>query len=298
MPTAMDEAVAAFLNYLRLERGVADNTTAAYRRDMKQYTQFVVTRKLDYLAITRNDLLNFLKTVRSSGLSPRSTARLLSAVKSFYRYLILDERLKEDPACDIQTARLWSHLPKFLSFEEIEELLSSADPSTPAGCRDAAWLEMLYATGMRVSELVTLRLSNVHADEGYLRVTGKGGKERLVPLGEVAAGCLRTYLEKTRKHFEKGRQSEYVFLNHRATRLTRQGIWKLLKSYAASTGIRTKISPHVLRHSFATHLLQNGADLRALQMMLGHASLSTTQIYTHIQQDRLRRIYEKYHPRA
>jgi len=292
------EAIRSFLDYLRLERGVAENTLLAYRRDLDRFARFLARRRLDYPTVRRDDLLDLLKGARSAGLSPRSAARLLSAVKSFYRFLVLDEQIKDDPAGDIQTARLWSNLPKFLEQEDVERLLEAPDRTTAAGCRDAAWLEVLYATGMRVSELVTLRLSNIHADEGYLRVTGKGGKERLVPLGDVAAEALRDYLSRGRPQFDKGRGSGFVFLNNRSQRLTRQGIWKLLREYAGKADLRSTISPHVLRHSFATHLLQNGADLRALQMMLGHASLSTTQIYTHIQQDRLRRVYEKYHPRA
>ncbi|MBI2841342.1 MAG: site-specific tyrosine recombinase XerD [Acidobacteria bacterium] len=283
---------------MRLERGVAENTIASYERDLRKYMTFVASRRIDFRRIDRKDVLSFLKHVRTSGLSARSAARLLSALKSFYRYLVLDEQIKLDPASDVQTARLWSNLPKFLSYEEIERLLAAPDRSTPGGIRDAAWLEMLYATGMRVSELVNLRLSNLRLDEAYLRVTGKGGKERLIPVGDVAAARLQEYIRNARPAFLKQRASEYVFLNNRSTKLTRQGIWKLLKEYAAAADIRARISPHVLRHSFATHLLENGADLRALQMMLGHSSLSTTQIYTHIHQARLRKIYDKFHPRA
>lgn len=292
------QAIDAFLDYLRLERGVAENTRASYSRDLQKFARFLIARRIDYLRLERKQVLDLLKHVRTQGLSARSAARLLSAVKSFYRFLVLDERVRKDPTSDVQTARLWSTLPKYLSYEEVARLLQAPDISTPAGRRDAAWLELLYATGMRVSELVNLRIGNIRLDEGYLRVTGKGGKERMVPVGEAAAAQLTLYVDQTRTVFARGRGSDFVFLNHRATKLTRQGIWKLLKGYAAAAGISARISPHVIRHSFATHLLENGADLRALQMMLGHSSLSTTQIYTHIHQERLRRIYEKYHPRA
>ncbi|MEW6364317.1 MAG: site-specific tyrosine recombinase XerD [Acidobacteriota bacterium] len=294
----MDDVLRDFLEYLRLERGVAHNTLIAYQRDLRRYAAFLTRRRIDVLSAGRDAIVEFVRTVRSSGLSPRSSARLLSAVKSFHRYLVYDNRAKSDPSSDIQTARLWATLPKFLSPEEVDTLLGAPDEATLLGCRDAAWLELLYATGMRVSELVGLRLADIHIDEGYVRVTGKGGKERLVPMGEAATSSLRRYLGSARPKLEKKRGSEFVFLNNRATLLTRQAIWKLLRNYAAKAGIKATLSPHVIRHSFATHLLQNGADLRALQMMLGHASLSTTQIYTHIQQERLKRVYDKYHPRA
>lgn len=294
---SLPDAVVGFLDYLRLERGVAENTLLSYSRDLQRFSRYIASRQLNFEKIQRSDLLAFLKHTRSSGLGARSTARLLSAIKSFYRYLVLEEQVRADPAADVQTARIWSNLPKFLGSDEIEALLAAPGRKTPAGLRDTAMLELLYATGMRVSELVNLKRAMVHLDEGYLRVTGKGGKERLIPIGEAAVEAVRAYLRDGRPRLEK-RQSDFIFLNPRSTRFTRQGIWKLIKRYAAEAGIKAPISPHVLRHSFATHLLENGADLRALQMMLGHSSLSTTQIYTHVHQARLRRIYDRFHPRA
>jgi integrase/recombinase XerD len=236
----------------------------------------------------------------SDGRSPRSVARAVACYRGFYRYLILDGRLKASPADDLRPPRAWKTLPRFLSVEEVDQLLAQPDVSTPRGLRDRALIELLYATGMRVSELIGLRPSDVNLDASYLTCTGKGEKQRIVPIGDEAAVWVRRYLRDGRAALLGRRSSPRLFVNARGggAGLTRVGFWKILKAYARQARLRTAVSPHLIRHSFATHLLERGADLRAIQMMLGHADLSTTQIYTHVLEQRMRTIYDRFHPRA
>ena len=286
-----------YLRHLEVERRLSVNTLQAYERDLRRLAGWSADRPLDALA--RGDLEAFVRDVMASGSSPPSTARLVATVRGFYRFLRLSGRTDTSPADDLRAPRQFAALPKFLSLEEVEALLAAPDTRTARGLRDRAMLEVLYATGLRVSELVGLRLTDLHLDRGYLQCLGKGAKERVVPLGDVAVGWLRRHLSEGRAVLLKGRDCPWVFPSGRgAARLSRIGFWKLIKTHGRRAGIRGPLSPHVVRHSFATHLLERGADLRAIQAMLGHADLSTTQIYTHVLEARLRQVYDKFHPRV
>jgi integrase/recombinase XerD len=287
---------ARYLDHLLVERGLSPNTVAAYRTDLQRLQRSLRGRRLEQA--TRGDLLRVLRQMRVEGRSPRSVARWIVAVKGFFEHLISEGILEEDPAANVDSPRVWRSLPKVLSFEEVEDLLRAPDRTEARGLRDAAMLELLYATGLRVSELVKLRLGDLHLDAGYLRCWGKGSKERIVPLGGEADGAIQRYLAEGRPALLRGRRTDSLFVNQRGGSMTRQGFWKIIKRYGIQAEIATPLSPHVVRHSFATHLLENGADLRAVQMMLGHADISTTQIYTHVNRERLRRMYKSYHPRA
>jgi len=287
---------ARYLDYLAVERGLAENTLAAYRRDLEALDRGLgKKRRLEQTQ--REDLLRHLRSMRLEGRSARSVARWLVAARRFFAYLIEEGVRTEDPTAHLDLPKAWRALPKVMSFDEVEALLAARDREEPRGLRDAAMLELLYATGLRVSELVGLKLGDVQFDAGYLRCMGKGSKERVVPMGAQADAALRAYLSTGRPEIGK-RRTDALFVNVRGSALSRQGFWKILKAHARSAGIRTPVSPHTLRHSFATHLLENGADLRSVQIMLGHADISTTQIYTHVNRERLRRLYRDFHPRA
>jgi integrase/recombinase XerD len=286
-----------YLDYLVVEKGLSSNTVAAYRADLKRLSRALGSRRRIEQARTQ-DLLKVLRQMRVEGRSPRSVARWIVALRGFFSYLVAEGVLREDPAANLDAPRIWRSLPKVLSFAEVEALLAAPDRSVPAGLRDAAMLEVLYATGLRVSELIRLRLGDLHLDAGYVRCWGKGSKERVVPLGSEADATLQRYLAEGRPAFLQGKRSDCLFVNRRGSAMSRQGFWKIVKRYGLQAGIHTSLSPHVVRHSFATHLLENGADLRAVQIMLGHSDISTTQIYTHINRERLRRIYDDFHPRA
>jgi integrase/recombinase XerD len=285
-----------YLDYLAAERGLARNTLAAYRSDLRRLERALGERGVQ--DVTRNDLLAVLQQMRTAGCSPRSTARWLVSVRGFLGHLHAEGVLAEDPSARIDAPRTWRALPKVLSGREVEALLAAPEPSTPRGLRDAAMIELLYATGLRVSELVGLQLDDLRIDAGFLRCTGKGGKERVVPIGEEAAAKLQSYLAGGRPLLRQAASADSLFLNRRGRALTRQGFWKILKEYGRRAGLRGVLSPHVVRHAFATHLLENGADLRSLQVLLGHADISTTQIYTHVNRERLKRVYQEFHPRA
>ena len=285
-----------WLDYLDAERGLARNSVQAYRRDLEALASRLGDRPLE--RATREDLLAHLRARRLLGRSPRSVARWLVAVRAFFTWLLAEGVVTEDPTAHLEAPKSWRPLPRVLRTEEVEGLLRAPQRETPRGLRDAAMLEVLYATGLRVSELCGLRLHDLHLDAGYLRCTGKGDKERVVPLGEEACAVLRLYLGEGRPPLLKKRGSDVVFVNARGSALSRQGFWKTIKAYGRRAGITAPLSPHVVRHSFATHLLEHGADLRSIQVLLGHADISTTQIYTHVNRERLRRIYEDFHPRA
>jgi len=286
-----------FLSYLRVERGLASNTLSAYRNDLAKLSLFARTRDKDVLSLQPEDLAAFVQSLHKRGLGPKSVARTLVAVRGFYKFLIQDGHLKLDPSVNLEAPKSWQSLPRFLASHEVERLLSCPDVSTEAGLRDKAMLEVLYATGLRVSELVGLVPGNLNLDLGFLRVRGKGGKERVVPLGLAAVDWTRKYLVIRGRLTDGGKSAAALFLTDNEQPLTRQAFWRIIVSYGERAGIG-HITPHLLRHSFATHLLENGADLRSVQMMLGHSDISTTQIYTHITNERLREIYRKFHPRA
>ena len=286
-----------YLAHLAVERNLSPRTLESYRRDLRQFAVWLDVRGLELDRVEKADLRDYLGARRDEGLSARSAARALSALRGFFRYLVQTESLALDPTADLRSPSLWHTVPHALSGEEIDTLLASPDTNTTLGLRDRAMIETLYATGLRVSELVGLTVDRVRLDPGFVRVLGKGRKERLVPLGDSAISWLDSYLHQARPELNRRRLPE-LFLNHRGGGLTRQGFWKILRGHAVRAGIRSDLSPHVLRHSFATHLVENGADLRAVQMMLGHASLTTTEIYTHVARERLRRLYDEKHPRA
>jgi integrase/recombinase XerD len=285
-----------YLCYLRDVRRVSPNTVESYARDLSALAAFAEKQGRDVASLDRRDLEAFVRSLMASGLSPRSTARAVACVRGFYKFMAIEQRRESSPADELRAPRAWPSLPKFLDLEEVDRLLEQPDTSTPRGLRDKALISVLYATGLRVSELIGLKLSNLHLDDGYLTCVGKGTKERIVPIGRDAVEWVQRYLAEGRPKLAQ-RSSQWLFVNARGTPLSRVGFWKLLKEYGIKAGVSTDISPHVLRHSFATHLLDRGADLRAIQMMLGHADLSTTQIYTHVLEARLRTVYDKFHPR-
>ncbi len=297
LPSPAEAAVRTFLDYLSIEKGLSANTRAAYGRDLAKLLLFFDKEKVSWKKATEEDLVGLVRAQSRSGLSARSLARLISAVRSFYKYLLLDGVVGTDPAERLSSPSVWLSLPKFLTVKEVESLLAAPDAGEPRGARDRAMLEVLYGAGLRVSELVSLKPGDVNLEEGFLICRGKGGKERIVPLGGSACAAVRAYLDGARPLFAK-RGAGQLFLTRRGGAFTRQGFWKLLKGRAREAGLAAKISPHVLRHSFATHLLERGADLRSVQLMLGHSQITTTQIYTHVSRDRLRQVYDKYHPRA
>ena len=290
--------VEAYLDHLRVERRLAEHTLESYARDLAALAAYADAVGLSPERLDRHALEEFVRRLRGRGLSPRSVARAVAAVRGFYRFLVLDQRLHSSPADDLRPPRAWPALPKFLSIEDVDRLMEQPDVATTRGLRDRAMIELLYATGLRVSELVGVRLADLHLDEEYLTCVGKGSKERLVPIGEQAADWIRRYHASARRDLLKKRQSPRLFLNARGGSLSRVGFWKILKKHARTANLAPSLSPHVLRHSFATHLLERGADLRAIQLMLGHADLSTTQIYTHVLEARLRTVYDRFHPRA
>lgn len=296
----MDTNVDQFLSFISVEKGLAANTIAAYARDLTAYVNYLKEsenieepERVDSLMIVR-----FLTHLREQGLAPRSRARSLSAVRHFHRFLVHERHTTADPTSRIDAPRTRSRLPHLLSKIEVEALLEAPSCGSSVARRDRAMLEVLYATGMRVSELVSLQRGDIKLDIGCLNVMGKGAKQRLIPLGEVALEFLSDYLQNVRPSMTKGQSRQEVFLNSRGGKLSRQGFWKKLKAYALCAGINKTVYPHLLRHSFATHLLENGADLRAVQSMLGHADVSTTQIYTHVIQERLKQVHQQYHPRG
>ncbi len=307
-PRNDERFVQAFLDYITAELRLSENTLNAYRRDIEGFLRYY-RKKTDSPLITlrRHNLLGFLEDLGSQQVSPRTVRRKLSAVRSFCRFLTDEGYLNENPSLEIQTPGVGRRLPKFLSLSEVDQLLSQPDPSTPAGCRDAAMIETLYATGLRVSELLGLSVPRINLEVGFLTTLGKGKKERIVPLGEEAKKKVERYLGWARKDFLKRRARREgmaesaaengLFLNQNGYPMSRVGFWKILKIYAQKANLQGEVSPHVLRHSFATHLLTRGADLRSVQMMLGHSDISTTQIYTHVTQERLKVMLKEYHPR-
>lgn len=287
-----------FLDALWLEHGLSENTLAAYRRDLEGIARWLAASRLDLPGAARADLLTYLQARGQEGAKPRTTARLLSSLRRFYRYLVREGLRQDDPSARIDSPRLGRPLPGSLTEEEVEALLRAPRVEERLGLRDRAMLELLYATGLRVSELVSLTLAQTSLQQGLVRVVGKGNKERLVPLGEEALAWLATYLREARPALIEGNPTDALFVSRRGDAMTRQAFWYLIKRYARAAGIAKKLSPHTLRHAFATHLLNHGADLRVVQMLLGHSSLSTTQIYTHVARERLKLLHARHHPRG
>jgi len=286
-----------FLDYLAVEKGLAKNSLASYTNDLRRFGHWLDDQALAIERVERIHLVKHFQTLRTSGISARSVARALAAIRGMFRFLVSEKHLKADPTENVENPKLWSSLPKSILPTEVDALLAAPDRTVPEGLRDAAMLELLYATGLRVSELIRVRIDEVVMDAGFLRTIGKGSKERIVPFGDTAKNAIVDYLEHGRPHFNKF-PDPHLFLSRRGRPMSRQAFWMKIVRYAREAGIKSHISPHVLRHSFATHLLENGADLRSVQMMLGHADISTTQIYTHVSRARLQRVYEQFHPRA
>ena len=284
--------VERFLQYLRIEKGVADNTIQSYRHDLAMYCSHL--GRIDVVHAQPLHVSGFLKFLYGRKLKPRSATRAFAAVRGLHKFLILEKATTENPTATVEQPRWWKPLPNVLSLEEVDKLLQAPKTDKAKGLRDRALLEVLYATGLRVSELVGLKMDGVNLDVGFVRCMGKGSKERIVPMGASAANAVSAYLavRNVRK------PTDYLFLNNRSGKLSRSGFWRILQGYGREAGIKKKLTPHVLRHSFATHLLERGADLRAVQTMLGHSNISTTEIYTHVMRERLKEIYKSYHPRA
>ncbi|MGX7446872.1 site-specific tyrosine recombinase XerD [Dolosigranulum pigrum] len=295
------EALAEYIIYLKIERGLSANTVNSYKRDIEKYLTFLTEKKITQLdEVSRFEILDFLQTLRQSGAADNSIIRMVSSLRKFHQYLKRESIVSDDPMQLIDTPKKASTLPKAISPQAVEQLLEAPDTTTPLGVRDRTILELMYATGLRISELVNLKLSDMHLTMGFIQTMGKGEKERIIPLGEIASQWLDHYLDGARVYLQdqSAETSEYVFLNSRGKGLSRQGVWKKVKQLALEAGIDQNVTPHTLRHSFATHLLENGADLRMVQELLGHADISTTQIYTHITKTRLKQVYSDYHPRA
>ena len=295
----MNQHLDHYMNYLAVERGLASNTLDAYGRDLARYLEYLEKQDIKALEeVAPVVVLRFLSHLKESGLAARSRARTLAALRTFHKFLVREKFTFDNPTDQVVSPKSLAALPHTLSPLDVENLLSSPQGETPLARRDRAMLEIIYATGLRVSELVSLKLSDLQMDVGYLTAFGKRSKQRIVPLGELAIVSLREYLQYGRPGLDKERGSHYLFLNRSGEGLTRQGFWKIIKRRGLEAGIRQSITPHIMRHSFATHLLENGADLRSVQAMLGHADISTTQIYTHVTRERLRKIHAQHHPRG
>jgi integrase/recombinase XerD len=299
----LSSAISSFLTHVKVEKGLAVNTYTAYKRDLAKFEEFAKKRKLELAKITRNELVDFLAALYRLKLESRTVARHLVTLRNFFRYALVQEVISEDPAANLESPKIRKSLPGYLRLEEVERLLEQPDSSTPLGARDRAMLEVLYSTGLRVSELTGLKVADVDTKIGCVRCIGKGDKERVVPVGRKALGIVERYLRDGRPELVRsaraaGSSVAFLFVNRRGSKISRVGVWKILSNYGKQAGLRTALTPHMLRHSFATHLLERGADLRSVQLMLGHADISTTQIYTHVVEERLKQVYKAHHPRA
>lgn len=295
----MNDIIDEYLNFLTVEKGVSRHTLDAYSRDLNRYVSFMHSSGMKAMAdVAPDDVISYLAQIKKEGLNARSVNRALAAVRGFYKFLIHEKKIDANPVANIEQSKVWSRLPDTLNKEEMNLLLGAPGLKTPYALRDTAMMELMYATGIRVSEIITLTMNNINWQVGYLVVMGKGSKERIVPIGRSAYNCLHEYVNYARSGFVKEQATNTLFLNKSGRGLTRQGFWKILKKYAMKAGLQKKVHPHIFRHSFASHLLEGGADLRSVQTMLGHADISTTQIYTHITRERLKYIHKKYHPRG
>jgi len=294
-------AIGAFLTHVRVEKGLSPNTVSAYKRDLLKFDEFGKKKKLTVESVTRDDLVDFLASLYRQKLESRTVARNLVTMRNFFRFTLVTDLRTEDPTLNLESPKIRRSLPGYLRLEEVEKLLAQPDEKQPAGLRDRAMLEVLYSTGLRVSELVGLRVMDMDRGAGSVRCIGKGDKERIVPIGKKAIALVERYLRDARPKL-LGKESKAnvttLFINRRGGPLSRVGVWKILSAYGRQAGLRKGLTPHMLRHSFATHLLERGADLRSVQLMLGHSDISTTQIYTHVVEERLKQIYKAHHPRA
>ncbi|MCL5005176.1 MAG: site-specific tyrosine recombinase XerD [Acidobacteria bacterium] len=297
-PADVASEIFNFLDYARVEKGLAPNSIVSYRHDLEKFALYLQASGLTWDRVRHENIRKFLESLYRQGLSARSVARHLAALRHFYQFQVKEGRLSQDPAREIEAPRLDHSLPKYLSAQEVDALLAQPDPATAAGLRDRAMLELLYATGMRVSELLSVRWEDFEPELGIVRCLGKGRKERLIPVGKSALRAVEAYARHGRSNFMKKPGIPFLFLNARGSALSRVGFWKILRAYGRQAGIYTSLTPHMIRHSFATHLLERGADLRSIQTMLGHSDISTTQIYTHVLKERLRQVYQSHHPRA
>jgi integrase/recombinase XerD len=292
-----EDILSRFLLFLQVEKRLASNSVQAYGRDIGKFLLFLKRDKISWEKADEADLVRFIHHESCSGLAARSLARLISALKAFYKYLILDGKLRINPTIHLTSPKAWLSLPRYLTVKEVQTLLDQPDLEDVCGIRNRAMIEVMYAAGLRVSELVHLKIADVHLHDGFLLCRGKGGRERIVPLGKSAVEAVKKYLDQSRPRLLR-MPGEDLFLSRRGEAFTRQGFWKMLRQYGVKADLGSKISPHILRHTFATHLLERGADLRSVQLMLGHSDITTTQIYTHVSRERLRRVYDKFHPRA
>jgi len=294
-------AISSFLTHAKVEKGLSVNTISAYQRDLLKFEDFAKKRKLTVETVSADDLVDFLAGLYRQKLESRTVARHLVTLRNFFRFAQTQELITADPSINLESPKIRRHLPGYLRLEEVEKLLAQPDAKTPMGMRDKAMLEVLYSTGLRVSELTSLKISDLDSKVGCVRCIGKGDKERIVPVGKKAIGMVDKYLREARPALlqqAKGVPNSSLFVNRRGRPLSRVGVWKILSAYGRRAGLRVALTPHMLRHSFATHLLERGADLRSVQLMLGHADISTTQIYTHVVEERLKQIYKAHHPRA
>ena len=295
----MDERIDEFLNFMAVEKGSSLNTLEAYSRDLRRFADYLKGEEVVAPGdVDPGQLVAFLGMLKKAGLSATSINRNLAAIRGLYRYLLRSGHIAENTLTQVSLAKAWMRLPDTLSLQEMEELLQKPDDTKPQGLRDKAMFELLYATGLRVTELLTLTVNDLNWQVGCLTATGKGRKERIIPVGKAAIAILRRYMDESRPLLLKGRKADILFVNRRGGGLTRQALWKMIRKYAVLAGLQKKVHPHTFRHSFATHLLEGGADLRAVQVMLGHADISTTQVYTHVTRERLKEIHRKYHPRG
>ena len=292
-------AISLFLTHVKVEKGLSANTVSAYQRDLAKFNAFAVKRKLTLADVKRDDLVDFLASLYRDKLESRTVARELVSLRNLLRFSQIQEFITEDPSQNLESPKIRRTLPGYLRLEEVDRLLNQPDAKTPLGLRDKAMLEVLYSAGLRVSELIGLRVTDLDIKVGCIRCIGKGDKERMVPAGRKAVGVVEKYLREARpKLLGKGKSSAALFVNRNGAQLSRVGVWKILSAYGKRAGLRVALAPHMLRHSFATHLLERGADLRSVQLMLGHSDISTTQIYTHVVEERLKQIYKAHHPRA
>lgn len=295
----MDMLIDHFTHFLAVEKGLSANTLESYQRDLVMYVSYLREAGVKEIQdSSRTHIIGYLMSLQQKGRATATLSRNMASIRAFYQFLVRDKWMNNDPSIHLETPKIEKRLPKVLSVDEVERLLEGPDMTNPAGIRDKAMLELLYATGIRVSELVNLQISDVNLEMGFLKCMGKGSKERIIPLGRIAIEVVLKYMQAGRPRLMKASSEHALFLNHLGKKITRQGFWKIIKKYAQKAGVRIEITPHTLRHSFATHLLENGADLRSVQEMLGHADISTTQIYTHITRSRIKDVYAKTHPRA